>query len=252
MCKISFTQKKGMILLKKWNIVIAEEFVRAYKLDDNSYLTDFEKNNLVYIFKKINTKTVVKQVKKSDYSKYFKRKTFIPSVVLQVELSENTSYINDYFFVLAENKNSYDEQLKKLNQNLENESIENIKTQSLISNINKNKNTLLDRLKNFNIENIEKSELENFNLFLINTLGKIESKEFNQEINTKIQIDKTIEGIQNKKKNKILELKKQIDLILSIKSKINITQLCEELKINRKTFYNLNLSEYIQEKFKEK
>ena len=52
--------------------------------------------------------------------------------------------------------------------------------------------------------------------------------------------------------NKILELKKQIDLILSVKSKINITQLCEELKINRKTFYNLNLSEYIQEKFKEK
>ena len=89
MCKISFTQKKGMVLLKKWNIVIAEEFVRAYKLDDNSYLTDFEKNNLVYIFKKINTKTVVKQVKKSDYSKYFKRKTFIPSVVLQVELSED-------------------------------------------------------------------------------------------------------------------------------------------------------------------
>ena len=252
MCKNSFTQKKGMILLKKWNITIAEEFVRAYKLDDNSYLTDFEKNNLVYIFKKINTKTVVKQVKKSDYSMYFKRKTFIPSVVLQVELSENTSYINDYYFVLAENKNSYDGQLKKLNENLENESIENIKTQSLISNINKIKNTLLDRLKNFNIENIEKSELENFNLFLINTLEKIESKEFNQEINTKIQIDKTIEGIQNKKKNKILELKKQIDLILSIKSKINITQLCEELKINRKTFYNLNLSEYIQEKFKEK
>ena len=89
-------------------------------------------------------------------------------------------------------------------------------------------------------------------MFLINTLGKIEGKEFNQEINTKIQIDKTIEGIQNKKKNKILELKKQIDLILSVKSKINITQLCEELKINRKTFYNLNLSEYIQEKFKEK
>ena len=169
-----------------------------------------------------------------------------------MELSENTSYINDYYFVLAENKNSYDGQLKKLNENLENESIENIKTQSLISNINKNKNTLLDRLKNFNPENIEKAELENFNLFLINTLGKIESKEFNQEINTKIQIDKTIEGIQNKKKNKILELKKQIDLILSIKSKINITQLCEELKINRKTFYNLNLSEYIQEKFKEK
>ena len=169
-----------------------------------------------------------------------------------MELSENTSYINDYYFVLAENKNSYDGQLKKLNENLENESIENIKTQSLISNINKNKNTLLDRLKNFNPENIEKAELENFNLFLINTLGKIEGKEFNQEINTKIQIDKTIEGIQNKKKNKILELKKQIDLILSIKSKINITQLCEELKINRKTFYNLNLSEYIQEKFKEK
>ncbi len=65
-------------------------------------------------------------------------------------------------------------------------------------------------------------------------------------------MDKTIEGIQNKKKNKILELKNQIDLILSIKSKINITQLCKELKINRKTFYNLNLSEYIQEKFKEK
>ena len=54
MCKISFTQKKGVILLKKWNIVIAEEFVRAYKLDDNSYLTDFEKDNLVHIFKKIN------------------------------------------------------------------------------------------------------------------------------------------------------------------------------------------------------
>ena len=137
--------------------------------------------------------------------------------------------------------------LKKLNENLENESIENIKTQSLISNINKNKNTLLDRLKNFNPENIEKAELENFNLFLINTLGKIESKEFNQEINTKIQIDKTIEGIQNKKKNKILELKKQIDLILLIKSKINVTQLCEELKINRKTFYNLNLNIYLKE-----
>ena len=251
MCKNSFTQKKGMILLKKWNITIAEEFVKAYKLDDNSYLTDFEKNNLVYIFKKINTKTVVKQVKKSDYSKYFKRKTFIPSVVLQVELSEN-SYTSDYYFVLAENINSYDEKLKKLNEKLENERLENDKNQSLILEINKNKSVLINSLKNFNPENIEKSELENFNLFLINILGKIEDKEFNQEINTNIQIDKTIEGIQNKKKNKILELKKQIDLILSVKSKINITQLCEELKINRKTFYNLNLSEYIQEKFKEK
>lgn len=240
-----------MILLKKWNIVIAEEFVRAYKLDDNSYLTDFEKNNLVYIFKKINTKTVVKQVKKSDYSKYFKRKTFIPSVVLQVELSEN-SYTSDYYFVLAENINSYDEKLKKLNEKLENERLENDKNQSLILEINKNKSALINKLKNFNPEDIEKSELKNFNLFLTNILGKIEGKEFNQEINTNIQIDKTIEGIQNKKKNKILELKKQIDLILSIKSKINITQLCEELKINRKTFYNLNLSEYIQEKFKEK
>lgn len=251
MCKNSFTQKKGMILLKKWNITIAEEFVKAYKLDDNSYLTDFEKDNLVYIFKKINTKTVVKQVKKSDYSKYFKRKTFIPSVVLQVELSEN-SYTSDYYFVLAENINSYDEKLKKLNEKLENERLENDKNQSLILEINKNKSVLINSLKNFNPENIEKSELENFNLFLINILGKIEDKEFNQEINTNIQIDKTIEGIQNKKKNKILELKKQIDLILSVKSKINITQLCEELKINRKTFYNLNLSEYIQEKFKEK
>lgn len=251
MCKNSFTQKKGMILLKKWNITIAEEFVKAYKLDDNSYLTDFEKDNLVYIFKKINTKTVVKQVKKSDYSKYFKRKTFIPLVVLQVELSEN-SYTSDYYFVLAENINSYDEKLKKLNEKLENERLENDKNQSLILEINKNKSVLINSLKNFNPENIEKSELENFNLFLINILGKIEDKEFNQEINTNIQIDKTIEGIQNKKKNKILELKKQIDLILSVKSKINITQLCEELKINRKTFYNLNLSEYIQEKFKEK
>lgn len=251
MCKNSFTQKKGMILLKKWNITIAEEFVKAYKLDDNSYLTDFEKDNLVYIFKKINIKTVVKQVKKSDYSKYFKRKTFIPSVVLQVELSEN-SYTSDYYFVLAENINSYDEKLKKLNEKLENERLENDKNQSLILEINKNKSVLINSLKNFNPENIEKSELENFNLFLTNILGKIEDKEFNQEINTNIQIDKTIEGIQNKKKNKILELKKQIDLILSIKSKINITQLCEELKINRKTFYNLNLSEYIQEKFKEK
>ncbi len=251
MCKISFTQKKGMILLKKWNTTIAEELVRAYKLDDNSYLTDFELNNFVCIFKKINTKTVITQVKKSDYSKYFKRKTFIPLIVLQVELSEN-SYISDYYFVLAENIRSYDEKLKKLNENLVNENIENIKIQSLILNINKNKNTLLDKLKNFNIENIEKSELENFNLFLLNTLENIENKEFIQEINTKIQMDKTIEGIQNKKKNKILELKKQIDLILSIKSKINITQLCKELKINRKTFYNLNLSEYIQEKFKEK
>ncbi len=237
--------------MKKWNITIAEEFVKAYKLYDNSYLTDFEKDNLVYIFKKINTKTVVKQVKKSDYSKYFKRKTFIPLVVLQVELSEN-SYTSDYYFVLAENINSYDEKLKKLNEKLENERLENDKNQSLILEINKNKSVLINSLKNFNPENIEKSELENFNLFLINILGKIEDKEFNQEINTKIQIDKTIEGIQNKKKNKILELKKQIDLILSIKSKINITQLCEELKINRKTFYNLNLSEYIQEKFKEK
>ena len=249
MCKNSFTQKKGMILLKKWNITIAEELVRAYKLDDNSYLTDFELNNFVCIFKKINTKTVITQVKKSDYSKYFKRKTFIPLVVLQVELSEN-SYISDYYFVLAENINSYDEKLKKLNEVLENERLENNKNQSLILEINKNKNTLLDKLKNFNSEIIEKSELENFNLFLINILGKFENKEFNQEINTKIQIDKTIEGIKNKKNNKILELKKQIDFTLSQEKNINVTQLCEHLKINRKTFYNLGLNEYLKEKLK--
>ena len=47
--------------------------------------------------------------------------------------------------------------------------------------------------------------------------------------------------------NKIIELKKQIDLILENNNKIKITELCEELKINRKTFYNLNLNIYLKE-----
>lgn len=233
--------------MKKWDIVIAEESVRAYKLDDGSYLTDFEKDNFVYIFKKINSKTIVTQVKKNEYSKYFKRKTFIPMVVLQVELIEE-SYVSEYYFVLAETTNSYDKELEKINKKLENKVIEKDKKDNLFFEINNNKKKLLDKFQSLNIETFEKLELEKLNLYLINTIEKIDNKDFNQEINNCIQIDKTIEGIKKKKEKKILQLKNSIDSILLNESKINITQLCKELKINRKTFYNLGLNQYFEEK----
>jgi hypothetical protein len=235
--------------LKKWDIVIAEESVRAYKLDNGSYLTDFEKDNFVYIFKKINSKTIVTQVKKNEYSKYFKRKTFIPMVVLQVELIEK-SYVSEYYFVLAETTNSYDKELEKINKQLENRTIEKNKKDNLFFEINNNKKKLLEKFQSLDIETLEKIELEKFNLFLINTIEKIDNKNFNQEINNYTQIDKTIEGIKKKKEKKILQLKNHIDLILLNESKINITQLCKELKINRKTFYNLELNQYFEQKYK--
>lgn len=233
--------------MKKWDIVIAEESVRAYKLDNGSYLTDFEKDNFVYIFKKINSKTIVTQVKKNEYSKYFKRKTFIPMVVLQVELIEK-SYVSEYYFVLAETTNSYDKELEKINKQLENRTIEKNKKNNLFFEINNNKKKLLEEFQSLDIETLEKIELEKFNLFLINTIEKIDNKNFNQEINNYNQIDKTIEGIKKKKEKKILQLKNHIDLILLNESKINITQLCKELKINRKTFYNLELNQYFEQK----
>ncbi len=235
--------------MKKWDIVIAEESVRAYKLDNGSYLTDFEKDNFVYIFKKINSKTIVTQVKKNEYSKYFKRKTFIPMVVLQVELIEK-SYVSEYYFVLAETTNSYDKELEKINKQLENRTIEKNKKDNLFFEINNNKKKLLEKFQSLDIETLEKIELEKFNLFLINTIEKIDNKNFNQEINNYTQIDKTIEGIKKKKEKKILQLKNHIDLILLNESKINITQLCKELKINRKTFYNLELNQYFEQKYK--
>jgi hypothetical protein len=232
--------------LKKWNIVIAEESVRAYKLEDNSYLTDFEKNGFIYIFQNINTKTTVKLVKKSDYSKYFKRKSFIPLVVLQVELSENRSYINDSYFILAENFNSYDKKLEKINEKLRIDLEKDIENTKLKTEIKSNMNKLITGINNFNIESIEISSLENLNLFILNSLKCIENKDFKYTSSIE-KIDRTIEGMQNKKQNKIIELKKQIDLILENNNKIKITELCEELKINRKTFYNLNLNIYLKE-----
>lgn len=232
--------------MKKWNIVIAEESVRAYKLEDDSYLTDFEKNGFVYIFQKLNTKTTVKSVKKSDYSKYFKRKTFIPLVVLQVELSETRSYINDYYFVLAENFNSYDKKLEKINEKLRIDLEKDTENTKLKTEIKNNINKLIASINDFNIENIEVSELENFNVFILNSLKNIENKEF-KCISVVEKMDKTIEGMKNKKQNKIIELKKQIDLIFENNNKIKITELCEELQINRKTFYNLNLNIYLKD-----
>lgn len=224
-----------------WEKVIAEEYVKAYKLDDESYLTDFELNEdgFIHIFKKINDKSKVIRAKKSEYKKYFRRKTFLKMLVLKIQLVED-AYVSKYFFVLAEEENIYDEKIKKMNEKIENEILKTKELNDLKINVRGKINKIRTKLDNLDIEEID--NLNNLDDFLKNILENIENRDFNLITKT----DKIFKAMEEKKQNKIKLLKEQIDLILLDEKNISVVDLCKKLNVNRKTFYNLKLNEYIK------
>ena len=88
------------------------------------------------------------------------------------------------------------------------------------------------------------------NPVLLSYLKTIELDEFKEVVQQpKIIVEKYLHAmLEREKVRQSLKIDHdQQKLILENNNKIKITELCEELKINRKTFYNLNLNIYLKE-----
>ena len=102
---------------------------------------------------------------------------------------------------------------------------------------NKNIRTLNKTLVNLDISNMDLEKLEQYNIYLLSIIEKVETGNL-KDISTTKQINK---------KSKIALYKNNIYNYIMANKFTSINLLCKDLNINRRTLYNYKLDEYIKE-----
>lgn len=97
--------------------------------------------------------------------------------------------------------------------------------------------TLKETLVNIDSSDMNLEEVEQYNIYLLNIIGKIQTNNL-KDISTTKQINK---------KSKIIMCKNKIHNYMVEGNFSSINQLCKDLKISRKSFYNYKLNEYLKE-----
>jgi len=204
--------------ISKSELIAKDEKFKLYQLVRGSY--EFKYEVLRKDYKEIKEKTR----KKGHYLVRFERKDkTVVKLIHQDDLDKEEEKHQ-------KEENKYLLKLKK--QENEEKIIDNTKAK-----LRKSIKTLNKVLENIDLSEMAFKEIEQYNLYLLNIIEKVQTNNL-KDISTTKQINKntTISLYKNKIHNYILN-----DKFTSI------NQLCKDLKINRKSLYNYGLNEYIKE-----
>lgn len=204
--------------ISKTQLVIKDEQFKLYQFINGSY--EFQKDVLKKDYKKIKKKNR----KKVHYLVEFDRKDKIVIKLVHRDNLEKEEKIQQ----AAEDK--YLLKLKKEEE--KRKTIEDAKVD-----LKKNIRILNQTLEDIDLYAISLEEIEKYNLYLLNIIKKVEKKDI-KDISTTKQINKNI---------KISMYKNNIHNYVLENKFFSINQMCKDLDINRKSFYNYKLNEYLKE-----
>ena len=208
--------------ISKTQLVIKDEQFKLYKFINGSY--EFQKDVLKKDYKKIKKKNR----KKVHYLVEFDRKDKIVIKLVHRDNLEKEEKIQQ----AAEDK-----YLLKLEKEEEKrKAIEDAKVA-----LKKNIRILNQTLEDIDLYAISLEEIEKYNLYLLNIIKKVEKKDI-KDISTTKQINKIV---------KISMYKNNIHNYVLENKFFSINQMCKDLEINRKSFYNYNLNEYLSNLLKD-
>jgi len=208
--------------ISKTQLVIKDEQFKLYKFINGSY--EFQKDVLKKDYKKIKKKNR----KKVHYLVEFDRKDKIVIKLVHRDNLEKEEKIQQ----AAEDK--YLLKLKKEEE--KRKTIEDAKVD-----LKKNIRILNQTLEDIDLYAISLEEIEKYNLYLLNIIKKVEKKDI-KDISTTKQINKIV---------KISMYKNNIHNYVLENKFFSINQMCKDLEINRKSFYNYNLNEYLSNLLKD-
>lgn len=97
--------------------------------------------------------------------------------------------------------------------------------------------TLSKTLDNIDLSEVDLKEIEQYNLYLLNVIRKVKENNL-KDVSTTKQINKS---------TTIALYKKIIYNYISEGNFFSINQMCKDLGINRKSFYNYKLNEYLKD-----